>query len=274
MAKTLEEINAEFHKRLRQETETDSGAGDESGTGNESSTGNEDGTADDSGAEDDNDTETVNHAIRHTQKISLISDIIFYFTIAAMVLCAVLFSRSGIGRNTIGNYQYFEVLTTSMQSVYPRGSLVMVKSVNTNSLEIGDDITFYKDSSTTITHRIIAVTENYDGNGDRGFVTKGVENAEPDSGIVDERNVVGMVIWHVPYLGALLSWLGENLWLLLVIFGSLLACSFFLRLFCRETAKLFKKEEDKRDKKGRKTKNAGTGIFAKVRTFLKQKQNS
>jgi len=188
-----------------------------------------------------------------------------------MVLCAVLFSRSGVGRNTIGSYQYFEVLTTSMQSVYPRGSLVLVKSIDTDKLQIGDDITFYKDSSTTITHRIIAITENYDGSGNRGFVTKGVENAEPDSGLADERNVVGIVIWHVPYLGALLSWLGENLWLLLVIFGSLLACSFFLRMLCRETSKFFSEKEDK------KTENAvadkKTSVFAKIRNSIKQKQD-
>ncbi|MDD3360432.1 MAG: signal peptidase I [Hespellia sp.] len=175
-------------------------------------------------------------------KASLASDIIFYVALVAMVLCAVLFSKNGLGNNSLAGYQYFEVLTTSMQSVYPRGSLVLVKAVNSDRLEVGDDITFYRNSSTSVTHRIIEIQENYDGNGSKGFITKGVENADPDSGVVDEKNIVGKVIYSIPKVGATISWLGENLWVLIAVFGSLVAFSFFLKIFFRETKKALRNE--------------------------------
>lgn len=225
MAKTLDEINAEFQNRVQRELPETAEEAEEL-------------------VESDNSGDfrpKRKPAAKCTKNASLASDIIFYITLAVMVLCAVLFSRNGMSHSMFGSYQYYEVLTTSMQSVYPRGSFVLVKTVNTDTLEIGDDITYFKDSSTTITHRIVNITENYNSSGNRGFITKGIENAEPDSGIVDERNVVGLVIWHMPYLGALLTWFSENLWMLLLIFGSLLACSFFLKMFYREASGFFRK---------------------------------
>lgn len=167
-------------------------------------------------------------------KASVISDIIFYFTLIAMVFCAVLFSRGAFGNQTFGGYKFYEVLTTSMDSVYPRGSLILIKDIEASELVVGDDITFTRDSSNLITHRIVEIKENYESSGQRAFVTKGVDNAAVDKEVVLAGNVVGRVVKGFPGLGAAFSWIGANLWIVLVLFLSLMALSFFLRIFWRE----------------------------------------
>lgn len=166
-------------------------------------------------------------------RASLVSDIIFYFAMVAMVICAVLFSRGAMGTQTFGGYQFREVLSTSMESVYPRGSLLLIKQVSVNDLVVGDDITFGRDSTNIITHRIVEIEENYEGSGKRAFVTKGTENANKDTGVVLADNVIGKVVKGIPKLGSWLSWLGGNLWAILAVFLSLVVFSFFLKLFVK-----------------------------------------
>ncbi|MCP1102418.1 signal peptidase I [Aequitasia blattaphilus] len=170
-------------------------------------------------------------------RAAIISDIIFYFALIAMVVCAVLFSRGAFGTQTFGGYRFYEVLTTSMESVYPRGSLVLIKKTEASELVVGDDITFAKDSSNLITHRIIEIKEDYEGSGKRAFVTKGVDNATADADVVLADNVMGKVTKGIPRMGAALSWIGSNLWLIIVLFLSLMAFSFFIKIFWRESKK-------------------------------------
>jgi len=180
---------------------------------------------------------TESHQKKYAGKSAIISDILFYFALIAMVVCAVLFSRGAFGQQTFGGYRFYEVLTTSMESVYPRGSLVLIKEVSADALVMGDDITFARDSANVITHRIIEIVENYDGNGGRGFITKGVENSTPDADIVSAENIIGKVVKGIPGLGRILRLLGENLWIILVFFILLIACSFFLKIFFGEGRK-------------------------------------
>ena len=172
----------------------------------------------------------LNHA-------SIVSDVIFYLTLIAMVICAVLFSRGALGTQTFGGYRFYEVMTTSMESVYPRGSLLLIKETDSSNLVVGDDITFAVDSSNIITHRIVEIQENYEGSGTRAFITKGVDNVTEDQEPVPSQNVIGVVKKGIPRLGAALSWLGSNLWVLLIFFLSLVAFSFFIKLFFREGRK-------------------------------------
>ena len=183
------------------------------------------------------------------KKASIISDFIFYSTLILMVVLALLFSRGAFGNQVFGGLRFYEVLTTSMDSVYPRGSLILIKEVDTNELVVGDDITFTKDSSDLITHRIIEIKENHEGSGKRAFVTKGVDNAAPDADMVLADNVVGRVARGFRGLGATLTWIGNNLWIVLVLFLSLMALSFFLKMFWREQEKLRKgKDKEKQTK--------------------------
>nr|WP_275982282.1 signal peptidase I [Ohessyouella blattaphilus] len=203
-------------------------------------------------------------------RTALISDIIFYFAMVAMVICAVLFSRGAMGTQSFGGYQFREVLSTSMESVYPRGSLLIIKQVPINDLVVGDDITFGRDSLNIITHRIVEIEENYEGSGKRAFITKGTENKNADTGVVLADNVIGKVVKGIPRLGKWLSWLGSNLWAILAVFLSLVVFSFFLKLF----VKLRKKDmgQDQRLAKEPKPKRI-EAFWKKLKKELKKKRD-
>lgn len=85
-----------------------------------------------------------------------------------------------------GDTHYEPVYTGSMETAVPVGSLVVIKPVDPNRLEIGDIICFTLPESapTTVTHRIINITSE-------GFITKGDANEERDMWAVKKENVVG-----------------------------------------------------------------------------------
>ena len=124
-------------------------------------------------------------------------------------------------RNVFG-YSYFTVLTTSMQSVIPQGSLIITKHVDPSQIKVGDDITYLVSYNTTFTHRVIDIYEDYYDTGMRGFQTQGVNNPLPDEEIVIAANIVGVVIFHIAGVGSVLTYIKHNLWILILIFVILL----------------------------------------------------
>ncbi|WP_288395893.1 signal peptidase I [uncultured Vagococcus sp.] len=154
------------------------------------------------------------------KKASRIEALIFYTIIAftLIIISTVLTGsdKSGMPRN-IGGYAPLTVLTKSMQSVYPKDSFLLVKVTEPKSLKIGDDITFIKENNSTVTHRIIGIEENFQGSGQRGFETKGVENPRADEEIVIADNVIGKVTFSSPKIGKVLVIVRKNLWLTAIL---------------------------------------------------------
>ena len=213
--KSLEEINAEFEER----SELNGKKGKNR-------------------SENDKDQDTKDKS----KKASIISDVIFYMTLIMLVALAFVFSGGDGSSRQLGGYRLFEVLTSSMESVYPRGSIILVKETPAGELVVGDDITFLREDNSIVTHRIIEIEENYEGTGNRGFVTQGVDNAAPDEEVVLAQNVVGRVVRGFPRVGTILNWIGSNLWLVLFLFLSLMSLSFFIKLFWREQKKIRSKD--------------------------------
>src|SRR3546814_899450 len=92
------------------------------------------------------------------------------------------------------------VLSGSMSPTIPKGSIVLVKPVDPQSLNEGDVITWQvrPGESTYITHRIIDI----DDAGSLSFVTQGDANPSPDIDEVPAGAVRGRVLFHVPFLGS------------------------------------------------------------------------
>jgi signal peptidase len=158
-----------------------------------------------------------------------ISDIVFSLAII-MILFVVLISGSDRGQpKSFFSYSYFAVVTASMQDEIPQGSFILVKQMDPTALEVGDNITYMVDQSTSVTHKVVDIYEDYDSSGARGFKTKGVNNANPDKEIVYEANVVGKVVLVLPVVGAFLTNLSENVFLVFIIFGLCILLSFVLR---------------------------------------------
>jgi len=148
------------------------------------------------------------------QKSSLwksISNIVFYAALIAIVVGAVVFGSKNNGSSRFFGFQYFEVLSGSMQSMIPQGSLVITKQIPSGEIRAGDVITFLRSDEETVTHQVIEVIADYNGAGTRGFRTKGTDNPDPDPDIVDARNVIGVMQTHIAGLGFTLRYISENL---------------------------------------------------------------
>ena len=167
---------------------------------------------------------------------SVISDALFYMAIA--VILVTIFS-SGMDRGapkSIFGYTYFTVVSRSMQDEIPKGAFILVKK--TDDLKVGDNITFMRDLSTSVTHKIVGIYEDYNKSGARGYQTMGVNNANPDTDITFESNVVGKVIFVLPYAGACFGYLKTHIHIVLIIFGLSIIFSFSIRgLFVKPVGK-------------------------------------
>jgi signal peptidase len=125
-----------------------------------------------------------------------------------------------------------------MQNEIPKNSFILVKHINPNDLVVGDNITYKRDQNMTVTHKIIEIYENHENSGARGFKTKGTNNANPDKEIVSAVNVVGIVSFSVPEVGAVIMYLENNLHVVIIIFGLCMLFSFSIRgLFMKKKVK-------------------------------------
>jgi len=101
----------------------------------------------------------------------------------------------------------------SMLPTLTSGDLVVVRGTSIEKLVEGYQrgersiIVFYSPAhGKHIVHRIQAVV--YDENGQfLGFRTKGDNNYMADIGMVNSSNLVGMVVYHIPYVGMVITFL-------------------------------------------------------------------
>ena len=152
--------------------------------------------------------------------LTIVTVTLFYVTLLIVLLFSITSSK----------YSFFTVLTASMQDEIPKNSLILVKQTDTRDLEVGDNITFMRDRRISVTHKIIDIYEDYQDDGSRGFQTQGTNNLYPDNEIVNGENIVGRVVFSIPVLGAAVSWLGENIYIVFIAFGSCIVISLAFRI--------------------------------------------
>ena len=125
-----------------------------------------------------------------------IGKIIYYVFVAFLTVIALLLIVSVFP--IPGNYKVMTVLSGSMEPAIKMGSIVVVKPVD--DYKIGDIITFgpYSKKKPPTTHRIydIEVVE-----GKPVYITKGDANNAPDNRKITKKDIVGKVLFDVPYLG-------------------------------------------------------------------------
>ena len=122
--------------------------------------------------------------------------IIYYIVIAFIVAVALLLIVSILP--ITGNYKIMTVISGSMAPEIKMGSVVVVKPVS--DYKIGDVITFgpYNKTKAPTTHRIydIKVVDS-----ESVYITKGDVNNAPDSREIKKSDIVGKVLFSVPYMG-------------------------------------------------------------------------
>ena len=103
--------------------------------------------------------------------------------------------------------QPYTVLSGSMESVYPTGSLIYVAKVDPAELKVKDIITFRMAGGMIATHRIVELVPDETNPDITRFRTKGDENDSVDGALVDFNSVVGKPLFGIPYLGYLATYI-------------------------------------------------------------------
>jgi|GEM_PF-6183061 len=185
---------------------------------------------------------------RRKKTMKLVTDIIFYIVIIAILLGSILFVVARGADIPVMGYRIFNVLTTSMQfnsstpeenklgnpdgtavegsvpeGSIPKGAIVVVKVVEDKStLKRGDVITFYPggrkgDTENYLTHRIYEVIPNYKDSGQIGFRTKGDSNKQVDLTVTLDVDVVGVVTRTIPMMGTIMNYVQNNFIIIVIL---------------------------------------------------------
>ncbi|MEV7396591.1 signal peptidase I [Aeromicrobium sp. NPDC092404] len=123
----------------------------------------------------------------------VVSWFVIFAMLAVLAVC-VLIPRLGGGTP-------YTILTGSMKSTLPQGTLVVVKPTPMDQIEIGDVITFQikPGEPAVATHRVTARTVADDGT--PRFFTKGDDNNAPDREQVRAEQIRGKLWYSVPVIG-------------------------------------------------------------------------
>jgi len=112
------------------------------------------------------------------------------------------------------NFQVKIVQSGSMAPAIKTGSIVVVKPED--NYKIGDVITFGKTTKLKepITHRIYDIKII---SGQPIYITKGDANNAPDQKEISKKDIVGKVLFHIPYLGYAVSFAKKPIGFILII---------------------------------------------------------
>ena len=151
-----------------------------------------------------------------------------------VVILIVFLAIALVGVRVVGLTPY-TVLSGSMEPTYHVGSLIYVKEVEPSEVEVGDPITFVVNEDLLVaTHRVVEIDVQtsrqqtiVDENGETMvdaegnpiyeevpldepayyFTTKGDANDAVDGAQVYYKNLLGVPVFTIPYLGYLSSWI-------------------------------------------------------------------
>ena len=122
----------------------------------------------------------------------------------------------------------FSIYTIASGSMEPKikvyDAIVNIKVNTPNDIEVGDVITFVSTSllspGKTITHRVIAITQDEDGK--VCYQTKGDANDIADQACAKYHNIIGKVIFKIPQLGRVQKILAsKGGWLVFILIPAL-----------------------------------------------------
>lgn len=143
--------------------------------------------------------------------LKIISNIIFYLLLAFMIYISfvVINASRKEEQPEVFGYKFYVVLTGSMQPDINPGDLIIIKTINSEDIKIGDVITFKNDiTNSVITHRVKDILNN---NNELKFITQGDANNIEDKNPVNDELVQGRLVKTVPKMGKTMDYMKKNL---------------------------------------------------------------
>ena len=136
--------------------------------------------------------------------------IVFYAVLTIMIACTMMFGTGPAGNQAFGGINFYKIATTSMHREYPKGSLIVTQAITPIELMVGDDIVYNSSTGELIAHRIEEIKEDYEGSGQRAFVTIGVDDVDARTEVITSEQVLDKVIAGIPFLGTAIDWVTLN----------------------------------------------------------------
>ena len=212
-----------------------------------------------------------------------------------LVTVVVLLAIALVGVRLVGLTPY-AVLSGSMEPTYHVGSLIYVRDVAPEDVQVGDALTFVVNEDLLVaTHRVVdiqVVTEReepvLDENGqpmldEDGeeitqmvpvdepvyyYQTKGDANNEVDGSLVHYKNIVGKPVFSIPYLGYLSSWLQTKKGM---IMGASIALVVLILTFLPELLNAVDDDPKAKKRKRRKRKRGSSARRKKNRSVDRER---
>ena len=125
-------------------------------------------------------------------------------TTATIIIVLIILTLVPLTVPKVFGIKLYGIMTESMSPKYNVGGVVYVRSVEASSIEVDDVITYRTGrGDESVTHRVISIE------GDR-FVTKGDANNTADPNKVLFGQLVGKVVFYVPYLAKVSDYVGTT----------------------------------------------------------------
>jgi len=164
----------------------------------------------------------------------------YYILVGLLALIAIVLIISVFP--ITGNFKILTVLSGSMEPKIHIGSIVFVKP--SSDYKIGDVITFGPNTKTQtpVTHRISDMRV-VDGN--IIYVTKGDANDSPDIREIQKKDIIGKVLFSVPFAGYAVDYAKKPFGFVLIIaIPAILIVYDEIRKIWKEIMKLKSKKKD------------------------------
>ena len=181
--------------------------------------------------------------------MQILTEAVFWVFCVSLVAGSVFFAASNNPKKSYFGFRGYAVTTNSMapraDGSTPRGlgaaggffqgDMIFVRMAPASGIKVGDIITFNPNSrdetgTAYLTHRVVRVLEELNGEPGLWFVTKGDANPSEDPPITD-RMYIGKVAFHVPKVGVAVTAVRRNFLLALAMFICFFLCIFLLRWF-------------------------------------------
>lgn len=166
---------------------------------------------------------------------SVFNKAIMYLLIAFIIVAATssiffTYTRSQNEMVNVFGYSFAYVLSGSMEPVLEVGDVILIKSVNAESIEVGDIITFRRLSGPLagnfITHKVIEINSSNDS---LSFTTKGIANPTNDAEPVTPEQIQGVYQRNLLFARYLLM-VFSNFYIFFLVIVLPLLISLFMQL--------------------------------------------
>lgn len=173
--------------------------------------------------------------------VSGIFNLLFYVVTIGLIVSALMFAFNGDEEKNIMGMQVFNVRTNSMvprdpskqKGGFRAGDVIVIKRIPGSAVKEGDIVTFHPNakSQTYLTHRVVKVVDELNGEKGPFMITQGDANLTEDSP-TPVNQVVGKKVLAIPKLGLLFQFVREHIIVtivfLLSLFGSIILLKIYL----------------------------------------------